>query len=74
MKTKMTVYWTMEAAVTAVFKDHSGLSASVHQDFSSLMTLKPVRISMNAWYQASAANSATMREEASGATAQMVTC
>lgn len=72
MKTKMTAVWTMEAAVTSASKDHLELSAAVHQAMNFLMTLKPVKISTSAWYQVSAARSATMREEASAATAQRV--
>lgn len=48
MKTKMTARWTTEAAATAVYRDHSGLSASVYRDLSSLTTLKRARTSMNA--------------------------
>lgn len=63
----------MEAAATSALKDRLELSAAVRQAINFLMTLKPVRISMSAWYQVSAARSATMREEASDATAQRVT-
>lgn len=63
----------MVAAVTPVSKDRLGLSAPVLQDFSSLMTLKLVRISTSVSYLVSAASSATMKEEPSGATVQMVT-
>lgn len=72
MKTKMTARWTTEAVVTSAYKDRLELSAAVHQAINFLMTLKPVKISMSAWYQVSAARSATMREEASAATAQRV--
>lgn len=63
----------MEAAVTSALKDRLELSAAVHQGFNFLMTLKPVRISMSAWYQVSAARSATMKEAALDATALKVT-
>lgn len=63
----------MGAAVTVVSKDHLELSAPAHQDISSSMTPRHVRISMSVKYLVSAASSATMREEASGATVQMVT-
>lgn len=63
----------MEAAATPALKDRLELSAAVPQAINFLMTLKPVRISMSAWYQVFAAKSATMREGASDATAQKVT-
>lgn len=63
----------MEAAVTVVSKDHLELSAPAHQDISSSMTPRLVTILMSVRSLVSVASSATMREEASGATVQMVT-
>lgn len=73
MKTKMTVHWTTGAAVTAAFKDHTGLSVPVTQDISSLMTPRPVKTSTSVWFRVSAASSASTRGEPSGAPAHMVT-
>lgn len=47
MKTRTTARLTTEAAVTAAYKDHLGLSVSVHQDMSSLTTQKRARTLMN---------------------------
>lgn len=69
----MTVCWTMEAAATTVNRDHSGLSASVNMDMSSLTTVKHAKISMNAQFRVSVASSVTTRGGASGATAWTVT-
>lgn len=70
---KMTVHSATGAAATVVFKAHLGLSAPVHQDISSSMTQRPAMTSMSVWFLVSAASSATMKEEASGATVLMVT-
>lgn len=56
-----------------VYKDHLELSAPAHQDISSSMTPRPVRILMSVRYPVSAASSATTREEALGVTVQTVT-
>lgn len=59
----------MEAAVTSVDRDHSGLSAYVNSDMSSLTTVKHVKTSMNVRFRVSAANSVTTRGGASDASA-----
>lgn len=73
IKTKMTVHWTMEAAVTTADRDHLGLSASVNTDMSSLTTAKLAKTLMNARFQVSVANSVTTRGGASDATAWTAT-
>lgn len=74
LKTKMTVRWTMEAAVTTVNRDHLGLSAYVTMDLSSLTTVKHAQTSMNAQFRASVASSVTTRGGPSDATAWTATC
>lgn len=63
----------MEAAATSVNRDHSGLSAYVKTDMSSLTTVKHVKTSTNAQFWVSVASSVTTRGGASGAIAQTVT-
>lgn len=63
----------MEAAAMVVSKDHLELSAPAHQDINSSMTPRLVTILTSVRSLVSVASSATMREEASGATVQMVT-